>query len=173
MNVSGRKEDMIDFLYFLENVGAIKMENGVLEIHKDDKLTSKSSSGLGRNIYKNQLFDVETFRMQEYMDSDNSPTEKDFVTYIRENQGREKISVEMGLRFYVRGLPNYKVKAYIKELAKKQDELVKKINLKLKDLKKLNNGSSSDVLISINDLKSMTFDLTDIGKSVAKLDSTL
>lgn len=175
LNLTGRKEDVLDFLYFMENVGGLNMENGVLTVYNDQKLNSKTSSGsslpLWKNIYKNQIFDILTFRMQEYMDSDNSPTEKDFVSYVKQFQGREKSNIELGLKFYVRGLPNYKVKWYIKDLVKRQEDLNKKMNLKLKDLKKLNNGDSSEVLISINTIKSLGFDVAEVGKDIAKLNT--
>ena len=173
LKINWRKEDIIDFLYLIENIWALKMENGVLEVHNDDKLDKKVWLILWRNIYKNQLFTVETLRMQEYLDSDNSPTEKDFVSYVRELQWREKISVELGLRYYVRGLPNYQVKWYIKDLVKKQEDLNKKINVRLKEVKKLNTWDSSEVLISINTIKNLSFWVVELWKEIVKLNTSL
>ncbi|MDD2908045.1 MAG: hypothetical protein PHH98_05390 [Candidatus Gracilibacteria bacterium] len=127
LNITGTKSSIIDFLYFIENVGKIELLDDS-SIYVGNEISSdfqnfKSLVLKGQlkkenyNIFNNQFFDIENISFQEYIDSSFDPVEDKgtFVNYIKSNQGRESIKANVKLRFYVKGIPIFKIENFIKD----------------------------------------------------------
>jgi len=107
LTITGRKTDILDFLHFAENVGAVNIKDGKFSVFADDKLIQNFSTDKEKNsnIYENQIFDIENIKMPQYIDSDMSSTKGDlqeFSNFLKATQGNEKFSADLSLRFYVK-----------------------------------------------------------------------
>lgn len=168
LSLRWRKEWFIDFLTFAQNVANVSVEDWELKIYKDVSLLKKIAGSSTENIYQNQLFDVEILKMADYIDSDAAQVQGDFIKYIKEKQWKDDIRADVELRFYVKGLPNYKIKDYIKQTTKKFDELIKTVNQQLKEASTLE-WESGEILIIINRLRSMSIELSNIQKGITNM----
>lgn len=163
LKIVWRKTDIVDFLHFAENVWAISIENGHFTVFNDKKLSQKlgEEESTDYNIYNNQVFDIENIRMQEYIDSDaiNIRNEEQSIEdFIKSTQGNEKFNFEIAMRFYVKWMPDYQIKNFIKTTLEKYNDLKKESNILLVKMNKLKADSSTDI-ITINRLRSVDFDL--------------
>lgn len=140
-DITWRKADVLNFLYFIENVWKVDVnfESGEIIINtpkenknfdfKNMKLDSVKADE-NYNIFNNQIMDVEFIEMQDDIDSSDNElviTESwnEFINYIKNNQEKESFKIKLKLNFYVKWLPKYKV-----------DEFNKKFDTKLSDLDK-------------------------------------
>lgn len=163
LKIVWRKTDIVDFLHFAENVWAITIDNGHFTVFNDNKISQKLSKeeSADYNIYNNQVFDIENIRMQEYIDSDGTDIRKEeqsIEDFIKSTQGNEKFTFEIEMRFYVKWMPDYQVKNFIKTTLEKYNNLKKESNILLLKMNKLKADSSTDI-ITMNKLRSVDFDL--------------
>lgn len=168
-----QKKDILDFIHFLENVGTINIDEGQITSYTDTVIQKPLEwEVLTReyNIYENQLADIEYVTMSEYIDASAQPSNQDLVSFIRSSQPRERFEVEMKVRFYISGLPDYKVEAFINDVVDRFTSL-KKILLPSisKNKEILRNTKSWDVLLSANTIESLGYVLENIGKSANTL----
>lgn len=125
LNLTGKKADILNFLYFADNVWSINiLSNQDLQVTIPNTLwfenfyknitlkwDLRTSS---YNIFNNQIFDIENITMSEYIDSDRvKPTKDNFYEYLFSNQSRDEFSLTVSLRFYVKWIPNYVFENYI------------------------------------------------------------
>ncbi len=169
LEVTGKKTDIIDFLHFVENVGSISIwKDQDIQVFEDQELKNILPEGDGKNIYQNQVFDVEVMKMTSYLDSSLSPSDLPLVDLVKKDQANESIDLELQLRFYVKGLPNYLVKKYVKDTADKYDGLVKRVDKKMKDVSMIQ-FETSDQIIMANSVKTLSYDLQTISDDIKKL----
>ena len=162
-----RKVDVIDFFHYVENIWTIQVENGEIEFFKDEWSKKIIPSFSGSNIYESQVFDIESLDIPEYLDSSIVSSDiPDMIEYIKRSQGNERVDFDITLRFYVKWLPDYQIKKYIKETADMYDSLVKDIDSTIKSLTLKQSSAQSDYVIALNSLKSMLYDLQSIENEI-------
>lgn len=123
INLKWTKSNIIDFLYFIEKVWTIEIENNEINITKDNGFLS--TNGFPKvlawdkyiknyNIFENQIIDIENFEMTEYIDSSyNSKWNIDLLEFIKSEQGSDDFEVKVSLNFYVKWLPKYEILKFI------------------------------------------------------------
>jgi hypothetical protein len=140
-----RRADILDFLYFAERVWKVTIDGNDIEIDNEVSADFKSSFTKGRllvgqangtSIFANQIFDIETVSFPEYIDPDISYSERyknalSLASYIKGTNFSWDYKVTVKLRFYVKGLPIYKVQKYIKEFIWVFSQLENSINVAL------------------------------------------
>jgi len=173
LKLVGQKSNILDFLHFLENVGSINIEDGKIIPYKDSVIKKPLEwEFINRtyNIYEHQIADIEYVSMKDYIDSSSQPVNADTVSFIKSTQWREKFEIEIKARFYVSGLPDYKVESFINQILSEFNGLKKEILSSRADNKKLSRTSKSgDVLFAINTINSLVFLLDDIEDVVGSL----
>lgn len=187
LSLEWTKYNIINFIYFLENVWNINITNNQLELHSqntdkflyrgvkimlenDKKLWSQRSEYNKYNIFENQLIDIQSIKFGEYIDNGETKVNNNTVHLsqrIKESQWDEKIKVTMDVNFYVKWVQNIKIidhiKAYITYF-----NTTKKIVAKQMWNKELNALEKNIVTNTQAELNEMTKKLKDINKSVAK-----
>ncbi len=179
LEVEWAKSDILDFIYFLQNVGKIDSinENNII-IYKDQVINKNLWKFNGNNIYENKLVNIESIELKEYIDTSSiirSSREKNswiwLLQFIRNGTEKDQsYSVNLSLKFYVKGLPSYKVEEFIKKIiygvnikdGKYEwfNDILKKTqeNLKMIQSKK-SNTIPSDILYSLKAIETYLLDL--------------
>lgn len=125
--VLGRKDDIIDFIHFFENVGAVEVENNTIKVYNDTFIgkTIEGDKPEGReySIYNNQISDIATITIQDYLDSSSIRWSGNLIERIQKSQSREGISIDITLNFYVAGIPGYKMREAVNEFFSTFDKL--------------------------------------------------
>jgi len=138
-----------------------------------DKLISKTFPGeitsSAGNIYEHQFSDIEKISMDKYIDTSSDPVRWDFIEFIKTTQKREKFSIEVDLRFYVQGLPDYKIENYIKNVLDLHAELSKASQRALKLSFDDNSSSTSASLKAKNAIRSLSGILEMMNDDIKKL----
>ncbi len=164
LTLTWKKSDIIDFFQFTENVGSISIDGWKFSVLKDDKINknlSKKDIEENYNIYENQIFDIEGVTMGKYIDSDVSSSKIDtqeFIDFIKETQWNEKFVIDLRLRFYVKWMPDYQIKNFIKITLDKYNTLKKESDMLLSKVISFKAETSTDI-ITMNKLRSVNFDL--------------
>jgi len=79
------------------------------------------------NIYDELLMEVESLEFSDYLDSSDLPTPDNYtlIQLIKETQGKEKFEINIKLKYYVKGLPTFKIEKFIAAIQKRHTELLK------------------------------------------------
>jgi len=120
LDITWTKESIINFLYFAQNIWNIKVDWDNIavtnELEKDfsdfkNKVLKWQTKTTDYNIFNNQMFDIETITLNEYIDSsfDINNTWSSFISYLRSTQWNEKYDAKVKLRFYVKWVPMFKI----------------------------------------------------------------
>gem|GEM_PF-2319420 len=160
LKLIGKKADILDFIHYIENVGSISIEKKELIVYSDNsikKVIEGEKYFRGYNIYENQITDIESITMPQYIDTSAEPTNgESLINFVKKSQGRDKFTIEINMRFYVSGIPDYKVEKFISEVIKTHSTLKKDIQSTSAKIKKRNQkATSSDVLFSISTIDSL------------------
>lgn len=145
-DIVGQKADIIDFIHFFQNVGSLKLEEGKLNVYKDNlinKTLDGKEGGWDYNIYKNQIAVIDTLSLVEYPDSStfsNSTTYTPLVNLIKTFQAKEKYAATLSVHFYVSGIPLYKIQQQALTLQQDIDNLLQLLE---QEEGKLNQGSTT------------------------------
>ena len=119
INLVWTKKNIIDFLYFIENVWNIKTKDN--EIIIDDNSEFLSNNWFKRvlswekyssdyNIFEHQIIDISSITLNKYLDTLYiSRNDKNFIDFIKETQWNDLFEVKVNLNFYVKWLPKYRV----------------------------------------------------------------
>lgn len=122
------KKEILDFLYYTEKIGTISLEESLtqtgqlnLKVIEDSEWKFKVSRLKkylgGKNVYKNQLFDINKLYMPEYIDASFTPRwGKDFVEFIKSDQWLKAFKMDIELYFYVKGIPKSKIEQELQAL---------------------------------------------------------
>ncbi len=141
LSVTGNKKNVVSFIYFLENVWKVYVKDGKVKVH-DGNVESKYVDGewdifegmessrfaLDKNPYDNLVVDIVSFGSDKYLDSGDSINENKTIISLAmddDEQWGEEYNVDLKLRFYIKGLPNYKVKDFVKTLKERNDKNTK------------------------------------------------
>ncbi|MDD3145223.1 MAG: hypothetical protein PHV23_03890 [Candidatus Gracilibacteria bacterium] len=127
LDLNGTKSSILDFLYFVDNIGKIELDkdqniNIKNDINKDfldfkNKVLKGQIKDEGYNIFNNQVFDIESVEFDNYLDSsfDLTDPKVSFISNIKNTQGRELIKANVSLRFYIKGIPIFKIENFIRD----------------------------------------------------------
>lgn len=128
MELTWSKWSIIDFLYFIENVGKIKVDEETWNVWLDYDLNKDFSDFRSKTlkwqtkvedywIFANQIFDISSISFEDYIDSSFNLQENGitFIDYLKKSQWTEKIKVKVSLRFYVKWIPLFKIEKQIKD----------------------------------------------------------
>lgn len=159
-DLKGKKKDIINFLYFTERVWSADIsKNDEIVIYNDRELASVFWSS--KNPYEGQLFDIESITMKDYLDSFNTETVGGLINFVKSTQANESFEIEVNLRFYVRGKPNYQLKNFVSSELQRFDVLNKKVTQTLSRVSNMAEKSADTVVIS-NALRSLAFDMLNL-----------
>ncbi len=130
--LEGSKASIIDFIYFIQNSGKISAKDSTLKVFEDDYFKKSEENFRSNdlvlegdtniksyNIFQNQLIDFESISFNEYIYEKRDGDKRwEFLSNIRKlPQWLEKYEVDVNLRFYVKGISDYKVeKKYTEEV---------------------------------------------------------
>ncbi len=173
LSITGQKKDVLDFLHYMEHVGAISIEDGKVVVYDDNSIQKpieweKLSNDY--NIYEHQISQVESITMREYIDTSSEISSGDFVNFIKTTQWREKFTIDTEIRFYVAGLPDYKAEKYIDEVEQKYNNLDSAVKKSIAQNKKLSKDvESSDVLYAVSSINSLWLLLENVGGEIDEL----
>lgn len=140
LQLSWTKENILKFLYFINNVGVIidddkdiliNKKYGILEKNNIKTILSWDKYSQDYNIFRHQMLDIKHITFDDYIDSSSKiRTDQEFVDFIIKKQGRHreyKISVE--LEIYVRWAPILELEKYINNVFKNFRKLTSKVTL--------------------------------------------
>lgn len=180
LDLRGRKADIADFLYYLQNVGKVeKVENDDIKFYADNYITKKIPNF--NNIYESKLVDIESITLPEYIDtssvirpSDAKSTEK-FLLFIRNGVENEDVfSVNVELRFYVKGLPVYKLEEYILKIVGEYKKMKTDVEKKLNEAQNRKSVLlNTEILSVISSFKTIKLYLADLDETVKRLEAGL
>ncbi len=153
LNITWSKSSIIDFLYYIENVWKLSVneKNNELIINKEDPLNRWLFSEFRTkrldwqrwksweyNIFNNQIIDIANIQMSKYIDSSDTwidyswvEDKQKFLKYIKSTQNKEIFEVKIKLNFYVKWLPKYKIENFISAFNTKLSKLTNETNLLL------------------------------------------
>lgn len=141
------KASIVDFIYFVENSGKVSATESVLKVFHDDYFEKSEENFRSAdlvlegdvntkdyNIFKNQLIDFESIVFKEYIyDKRDGDKRWEFLSNVRRlPQWLEKYEAEVSLRFYVKGISDYKIE-------KKYTEVVQSLLAYQQDIQKSKN----------------------------------
>lgn len=177
MKLVWQKTDILDFIHYLAHAGSINIEDGEMVVHRDSvikKPIEGDTYDFSYNIYENQLVDVEFIVMKSYIDTSISPTDTDTLeNFVRKTQGRDRFEIELKVRFYVSGLPDYKVEEFIVWILDKYESLDKQITRTIAETKNTGRQVKSwDVLFAISTINSLNYLLDSLEDQVKNLRKT-
>lgn len=137
LELEWKKSDIVDFLYFVQNVGVISSINeNKINFYSDNVLAWKSIKWqywtMGTyNIYENKIVDISDFSASKYIETSSIKrdasqyTTRSFIDLIRTtDQSNEAYKVTLWLKFYVKGLPLYTLDNFIQNVLKKYKEVL-------------------------------------------------
>lgn len=125
-DVSWKTSDILDFIYFLDNVWSIKISsNNLISFSQDNFIFKQLDWYNAKNILENQIIDIEKIELPKNIDWawSNVIDESKIISNIKSTQWNEEISAKVDARFYVKSIPNYKVMEALENLNKKYSEL--------------------------------------------------
>ncbi len=173
-DIKWKKSDILDFVYFLENVGSIKVnKEWNIEVFEDNFI-KKSLVWFGSwSILENQIIDIENIQISDYIDSWTQTKSKgeDFIDFVKRTQWDEIITVNIDARFYLKWAPDHKIMESIEEMSTKHNELKGKYE-KWKNEENLTQEEKTNLDRGISALKELELIIFDIKKDKTDLNNT-
>lgn len=184
--IDGKKWDIIDFLYFVENVWNISIVNNDgnedVAFHTDNVIQKQFFSayrGWTKNIYENMMMEIVNLKMSDSFDSSDSANAISniwkpsiaYLTYLKSsNNLSEEFGVEVTFRFYVRGIPLYKKESDIKNVLDRYTKLNSDIKSLLQKSKNRSLQKSNIKMIEVvNTLTSLDLYMTNLDTKIKSI----
>lgn len=171
LTLEGKKSWIIDFLYFIENVWNISLFEDKIWLNINKYLTNVSLEwdllNKWYNLFEHQMIDIDRISMDKYIDSSYNlrPELYDFKELIKSEQWNEKFSINLVLKFYVKGFPLIEIENMINKSLDLQKEALALVWNKLKTVNK--SSLEYKKLLSYQEtLKWLQKEVTDIKKSL-------
>lgn len=180
------KWDIIDFLYFVENVWNISIVNNEgnedVSFYTDTVLNRKFYSAYRRdnaNIYENMMMEIVNLKMSESLDTSDSPNNipasmkpsLSYLSYLKSsNDLSEEINIDVTFRFYVRGIPLYKKESDIRIILDKYTKMNGDIKQLLQESKNRNLQKTNVKMIEVvNTLTSLDLYMTNLDTKIKSI----
>lgn len=173
-DVTWKKSDILDFVYFLENVWSIKIDTDWNMEVQDDNFIKKSLLGFDNwKIFENQIIDIEKIQITDYIDSwlQDKAKNENLMDYIKRTQWNEKVTISIDVRFYVKWVPNYKIMESIEQLDTRY-KAIKEEYSKLKNNKDITEDEKSVLDKWLAYLKELDTTILSIKKDKTDLNKT-
>lgn len=178
LEIEWAKGDIVDFLYFLQNVWKVwSIKDNDISFYKDNVLDK--NLWRNNNIYENKIVDIESIELKDYIDTSSfirsTYWEKSvlwFLNFIRNWVEKSQVyKLNISLRFYVKWLPTYKLELYISKTIDIYKQKLKLVtdNLKIAQAKKWI-VKTTDIINIISNLKSIETYLIDMNKIIKELE---
>lgn len=161
LKLTWKKSDILNFIYYFENVWWISMEWDD-DIKVKDALGDKffgepialvweylrDSNGEetiippSYNLYDHQFAEIKSLSIDDYIVSTDisMPKKIDFYNFLKEKEWDYKMNAEIELYFYVKWLPNYEIQSFVmnvndefNSIKKEAETLMKKIESNSRD----------------------------------------
>lgn len=148
------KANMINFLHYLSNVWSIKINWNDIVVYNDNFLNWTE--------YNSQYMDIESLKMQDYLDSNYSYDDNwDFLSYIKSTQWTEKFNIEITLNIYMKWVPWYKLQDFIKESYQSYNKFLSRVSLMLRKIDQ-RNPAMLDITNKLQRINSYLLSIKDI-----------
>lgn len=183
LDLVGRKADLVEFLYFLQNVWVLASidDDNSLVFYNDNiisRVISWQKRSLNYNIYQNKLVDIDSIELPSYIDTSSNIrntlalSSEWFLNFLKNGSERnDEYQIIVTLKFYVKWLPTYKIELFIQEVVKKYTTLSTQVKTILANARNrktmLLNGNVVEI-ISI--LKTIDIYLDEIKSDVKRLE---
>lgn len=111
LELTGKKINFLKFLLFSENVGALTVSQWELLFKKNNEIYASKNRPLQlsveqKNIYENQIFEIEKVQLKDYIDTSLEISSQDLFDFVANTPQRdEKVTANVNISFYVQGLP--------------------------------------------------------------------
>ena len=192
LKVIWKKKNIIDFIYYLENVWSVSfIKEGqdirIKEINNEKYIRNKEWNIIAINdfyniqryflwekdILNNIVVGIENIKLKGYIDSSLNPIDYDnelvtFINFIKKDQPDEKYEINIDLKFYVRWLERYKTKKYIDNVVSRYNKLLKTISSGIKFWKKNRSNFSVRSKFSLKELEKYNIYLLSLSKEINK-----
>lgn len=177
-----RKADIVEFLYFLQNVWSVSNINDNSIVFHKDNLINRTISWQKRtfdyNVYENKLVDVETIEFSKYIDTSSSLRTTNqlslewFLNFVRNGfEKNDEYNVIVNLKFYVKWLPTYKIELYVEDVIKKYKDLSKDVKSKLANAQNRKSVLlNKNIVEIISTFKSIDLYLSEMEQKIKKLE---
>lgn len=137
------KKNIVNFIHYIENVWKITVDNKEVNIYEEtnskfyidnnDERVKNNFLDISDyfkdwiNPYDGLIMEVDDLSFMEYMDSSDLPTPDwyNLVQLIKEWQANEKFQINITLKYYVKGLPTFKIEKFIEDVQARYWNLVK------------------------------------------------
>ncbi len=142
LKLSWTKKDIIQFLYYIENVWNIEVINNEIKLNnkkitnnwisltlKWDTITNRSTY----NIFEHQMIDINNISFSDYIDSSYEVREENFKNFIFRTQANDQYEISVSLEFYIKGLPIIEIENYINNVIIKYKSTLWLLNKQLKN----------------------------------------
>lgn len=178
LNLKWRKADIVEFLYYIQNVWKIeKVENDDIKFYSDPVTLKKLPNY--KNIYESKVMDIEKITIPSYIDTSSIPRTQEqkstvwFLNFIRSwVESGDEFEVVLGLRFYVKGLPIYKLEDYILKIVKDYKEMKGKVEKNLTDAQNRKAVLlNTEILSVISSFKTIKIYLEDLDQTIKRLEA--
>lgn len=126
------KEDILDFIYYVENVWNIEVSWDTIEIKNDRYIRNRIPWDREPNIYAHPIMEIKNISMPEYIDNSIDVREKQTLfNFVKSTKPREEFETDISVTFFVRWQPEYKKEEFIKLTFEKYNELKAKTTKQL------------------------------------------
>jgi hypothetical protein len=177
LSIVWSKKNIIDFIYFLQNVWKISIVDWKIRVlQADSSWLSIKNSDKKVNMYNNLIMVINDVKFDEYLDSSDLPTPSwvSITNFVREDQWKEKYKASMTLGFFVKWLPTYKIESSISNVGTKYS-LLKSIVKEWVSYTKAHRGSlqNTRAISAITNFNKYNAYLLSINKEIKSLDKQL
>lgn len=177
-SLKGRKADIVEFLYYIQNVGKVeKVENDDIKFYSDPYTLKKLPNY--KNIYESKIMDIDKISIPSYIDTSSIPRGQDqkttiwFLNFIRNGvESGDEFEISLDARFYVKGLPIYKLEDFILKIVKDYKEMKAKVEKNLADAQ--NRKAillNTEILSVISSFKTIKIYLDDLDQTIKRLEA--
>ncbi len=181
LNIEWKRSDILDFLYFAQNVWNIGIETKDdkqdIVFYKDNVLNKNFSWVRKNNIYENRIMDIVNISMPDYIDASTNlrtqwqKTVEWFISFIKNSpESSDAYSINVTLRFYLRWLPTYKIQIFVQSVLDEYDRLSKEVKQTLWTAQNKSLAKTNTQLLSVsNSLKSLDTYITNSANKVKEM----
>ena len=173
------KEWVINFLYFIENVWNITVNNKEITLNKNYSFLSKNgirkvlewdTYSSNYNIFEHQIADIDKISMNDYIDwSYVSKWDTNLKDFILKTQWNDEFEISVNLMFYVKWQPTYKIEEFIINVLNKHKDSQNLVNKALAN-PDLNWIDRKNLTIDNDLLKQYTKEIATMRKELSKKD---
>lgn len=179
LDLEGNKWNVINFLYYLQNVWKIEsVTQNDIKLYSDNVINTDLNWD---NIYHIKMVDAENVKFSTYFDTSselrNSAAKKSvlwMLSLVREwVEKNDLYNISVNLRFYIKGMPLYKLESYVLEISKSYKNLKKDVDALVNQYSSKNLNNQPNVLWVLSNLRNIQTYLQWLDQRVKLLENAL